>query len=847
MDLEDFKQIMNNIKTNVYVTDVDTYEILFMNQRMKEYYNLSNPEGKICWQVLKTDQTEPCSFCPVCKLKENNKLYDEITWRESSDKINGILENYDCLINWEDGKVAHMQQSINMTNVEELTNQSGKDDLTGILNRRAGKQKLNEFMVEKRKRNEDFTIALIDIDNLKKVNDNFGHYEGDRLIKKIVVALRQMMDKDDILFRLGGDEFILAFRHKSFKEANKVLLDNQKYTKLLRGIYDKPYDFSYSFGIYNVLATNTLTVNDVIVKADEQMYKEKLRYFRTKVNETKDELVFSNNNYANFKYDSSQLYEALIKSTDDFIYVCNMKTGFYRYSPAQVKKFNLPGEVFNNPLPIWKEIVHPQDWNRFYKSNMEIVENKTDYHSVEFRAKNSDGEYIWLRCRGRVTRDEFGEPSLFAGIMTQMDRQNKIDSLTHLYNRQELAKSFNYKVKDSAIDNLGIMIIDVDDFKNVNQIYDRSFGDFIIKVVSILIQSVIPGNASIYKLDGDQLGILIENTNEEEIASLYDEIQKQLLQEQILQRYKCLIQVSAGCSFYPRDGYSYSELYKYADYSLQYAKENGKNRLIFFSNDILEHKMRSLEILKYIRESVSDNYRGFELFYQPQVDADTKTIKGVESLLRWHCDQLGVVSPSEFVPILEENGLVVQVGLWVIKEAMQAWAKWVEDHPDFMISINVSALQLLNSDFVDDVKEIFKDNILSPQNIILELTESYMFRNMDLLRKIFDQLQTLGFKIAIDDFGTGYASLEVLKTTSANIVKIDQTFVKGIMDSKFDQTFIRFITQMCHDVDIKVLLEGVETEEEYDLVRPMELDYIQGYLFGKPQKSTEIIKILTDK
>ena len=180
-----------------------------------------------------------------------------------------------------------------------------------------------------------------------------------------------------------------------------------------------------------------------------------------------------------------------------------MKTGIFRYSPAQVKVFNLPGEIIDHPLPFWKAIVHPQDWERFYKSNMAIGENKMDYHSVEFRAMNSDGEYIWLKCRGQLMREGFGEPNVFAGIMTQLDRQNKIDPLTHLYNRQEFAKAFELKTKDKAIDNLGIMVIDIDDFKNINEIYDRSIGDFISKTVAQLTQAVLPGNTSIYKLDSD--------------------------------------------------------------------------------------------------------------------------------------------------------------------------------------------------------------------------------------------------------------------------------------------------------------------------------------------------------
>lgn len=842
----DFEKLADNMQINIYLTDIETYEIIFMNKKMKETYNLQNPEGQICWKVLQKNQNGPCSFCPVKKLKKHNDLYKLITWRENSELTESVFENHDSLIQLKNGKIVHMQQSIDITNSEILSQRASIDDLSGVLNRRAGKEKLYNFMCEKKAKNENFTIALLDINNLKSVNDAFGHFEGDFLIEKVALSIKSMLSKDEFIFRLGGDEFVVVFDCKTPKEVKRLLINSQKFNQEMQNLYEKPYELSYSFGIYNVLSTNRLTINDIIAKADEQMYQEKLRYRRTQLEEIKDELVASAES-AKFDYDSTQLYEALIKSTDDFIYICNMKTGVFRYSPAQVKAFNLPGEIIDHPLPFWKKIVHPQDWERFYKSNMEIGENKMDYHSVEFRALNCDDEYIWLKCRGQLMRDEFGEPTLFAGIMTQLDRQNKIDPLTHLYNRQEFAKAIKAKTKDSAIDNLGVMIVDIDDFKNINEIYDRSFGDFILKMVAQLVQSLLPGNTSIYKLDNDQIGLLIENTKEYEITSLYEEIQKRLLNEQLLKRYKCPIQISAGCAMYPKDGVTYNELNKYADYSLQYAKDNGKNRLSFFSSYILGHKMRSLEILKYIRESVSDNYKGFELHYQPQVDATTKKIKGVEALLRWQCPELGKVSPVEFIPILEENGLIIPVGLWVIKEAITACSKWIVHDPEFLISINVSALQLLNSDFVSDIKKIFKDSVVAPENIVLELTESYMVRNMDLLRAIFDQLRVLGFKIAMDDFGTGYASLEVLKTVPADIVKIDQTFVREIHTNKFDKTFIHFIAQICHDVDIKVILEGIETIEEFEVVEPMGLDYIQGFLFGRPQGEDLILTQLKEQ
>lgn len=562
------------------------------------------------------------------------------------------------------------------------------------------------------------------------------------------------------------------------------------------------------------------------------------------ISNNKEEKGVFNFSRDNFDYNSTLLYDALIRGTDEYIYICNMKTGVFRYSPSQVELFDLPGEIVENPLIYWKKIVHPEDWNRFYKSNTEIGKNQMDYHTVEFRAKNRSGEYIWLRCRGQLMRDEFGEPSIFAGIMTQLGKQNKIDSLTQLLNYHEFMSVFEDKISNPMIEKLCIVLLNIDDFKNVNEMYDRDFGDNIIKTLAQSIQSILPDNAELYKLDGDEMGILVDNVEENEILTLYNQIQNMIIHLQLWRKYGLNITISAGCVIYPKHGDTVKELYKCASYSLQYAKEHGKNRLVFFSQEILKNKMYSLEMMRDLKASINDDFRGFSLRFQPQVDTESHKIIGVEVLLRWTNDKCKAISPLEFIPILEENDMINIVGAWVLRMALRTFRKWIDYYPFFKVSVNVSAVQILEDTFIEDIVKIIDDENFPYQNLVLELTESHTVQNMSILQFKFKALQDLGIYIAMDDFGTGYSSLEVLKFSPIDIVKIDRVFVKDILKSKFDATFIHFIVAICHDVGIKVCLEGVETQEEYDLVKQIKPDYIQGYLFGKPQTATEIFDLL---
>lgn len=540
-------------------------------------------------------------------------------------------------------------------------------------------------------------------------------------------------------------------------------------------------------------------------------------------------------------YPPDILYRALVMSTDDFIYFCDMKTGVFRYSPQQVEEFELPGEVVENPLPYWKKMVHPDDWDRFYKSNMELGRDGKDSHLVEFRARNRRGEYVWLKCRGQLMRDSQGEPSLFAGIMTLLGRQNKVDSLTQLLNRSEFEKALTRGIEEDMVERMAVMVLDVDSFRRINEVFDREFGDQVLKDIGQIILGILPGNATLYRLENDKMGIILENGSVEDMKDLYCLIQGTLKRLKEWRRKKLAVEISGGCAMYPDDGQTVDELCRYADYALQFAKIHGKNRLEIFSSHILEGKRRSLDLLCSLQKSVLQGYEGFSLCYQPQVDAKTCRMTGVEALLRWNDEEGRPVSPAEFIPIMEENGMIIPVGMWVMRTALDAARRWIEKDPFFTVSVNVSALQLLEEGFVEDLKEVVAEKQFPCGNLIIELTESCTVKNICIFQERFEEIRAMGIRVAMDDFGTGYSSLELLKTAPVDIVKIDRGFVRDILHSTFDAAFISFVVAICHDAGIKVCLEGVETAMEHEFLKDRELDSFQGYYFGRPVPESEII------
>lgn len=544
----------------------------------------------------------------------------------------------------------------------------------------------------------------------------------------------------------------------------------------------------------------------------------------------------------NFYYNKEEVYEALIKTSKDFIVIGNLKTGMFRYPVEIAKVLELPSETIKDPMEYWKKVILEEDWEKFYESNEKFMSGRESFHHVDFRIRNNKNEIVWLKCVGNMMKDKNGVPSTFVGMISLHEKNNKIDPTTRLFVIEEFFKSLEAKLENPP-ENIGVAILGINNFKRINEFYGRETGDVILRRISGIIQDAIPYSAEVYKLDGTNFGIILENTSKEKIEKIYETIKDKFEEKQIVSKNEDILAVSVGVAMYPDDGQSYKELYQYAKYSRGYSKRKEGNSITFFSKELLESNARYLKILYLLKRDIDNGFKNFDIFYQPQIKSSTQEIEGVEALLRWGCAEYGCVSPMEFIPILEENNLMVNVGKWVLKKSLETYKKeWSSYAPGLSISVNVSFVQFIDKNFVEDVKKILEESGVEPKNLVLELTESCMVSSIDYIKNIYMALKKLGIKIALDDFGTGYSSLGVLKELPIDIVKTDRIFVRNILHNNFDLVFIKFITALCHEINLEVCIEGVEEKEEYDLVNNLGVDHIQGYYFGKPVPKREITK-----
>ncbi|WP_052466650.1 bifunctional diguanylate cyclase/phosphodiesterase [Beduini massiliensis] len=834
-----FYTVINGISDYIYVTDPQTDEILFMNEPMKKIYHIDDPVGKTCWKLLQRGKDKRCEFCPIEHLKQYPN--QTITWEEKSTINQQYYENKDSLIHWLDGRLAHLQQSTDITDFKKISQAANIDELTKLTNRRAGKIELQILLNRAKVNQTSLCLVLMDINGLKQTNDYYGHKEGDNKIRYITEAIQSFIDKDTLFFRLSGDEFVLAFYDQEPLQVRTALqgaIDKLRHLKKILGI---PYELGFCYGTITVKPDNLLNLETLLTLADEKMYEQK-RLVHLQQNEAKLQTDHVHTvKIEDFDYDKDRLYDALVESTDDYVYICNMKTGLFRYSPKMVKEFDLPGEVLKNAAAIWGSKVHPLDKELFLKSNQEIIDGRVSEHCVEYRAINRHHEWVWLRCRGKVIFDALGDPDLFAGIISNIGRKEKIDPLTGLYNKFALEEDIKQYIQSSS-DPLALLLLNLDNFKSVNQLRDHAFGDDVLKKAAQTICDLVPKEATVYKLDADEFAVLLKSYSTLQIEALYKQIKAPFSRQQLHMNERYFCSISAGCAIYPEHANVYINLFKYASYALETSKKNGKDQLSFFSDQIVFDHLRKLTLTQELRESVENNFEGFSLQFQPIVYTDSKKIRGAEALLRWSSPAYGIISPSEFVPLLEDTRMIIQAGRWVFEEAVAKAKAFIKADPDFMISINLSYVQVSPDPIIPFIKETLEKEQLDPRNIIVEFTESYLAS--DNISNIYQALRDLGITIAMDDFGTGYASLNVLKQCPADIIKIDQAFVEKITYSRFDVTLVRMIIELCHEVNIAVCVEGVESIQEYEIIKAFSADYIQGFLFGRPCDDIELIQLI---
>ncbi|MFA7412723.1 MAG: EAL domain-containing protein, partial [Tissierellaceae bacterium] len=419
------------------------------------------------------------------------------------------------------------------------------------------------------------------------------------------------------------------------------------------------------------------------------------------------------------------------------------------------------------------------------------------------------------------------------------------DQLTKLPNLEwmkEKGAELIERAKRESIE-LGFLYIDVDDFRNINEIMGHEIGDkLIIHIAKTVLANIKPPHL-VARLGGDEFGVLLVDIDKnhvlEKIRSNLDFIRVPW----VLNNHSFYITISVGITIFPDHGDNFLALLQNADTALSYAKEEGKDRCLLFTQDMQDRTKKLLEMDSELRTALQN--QEFQLYYQPQVHIKSGELIGAEALIRWYRPQKGFIPPMEFIPFAEKIGYIDPISKWVFETACRQKLEWKKKgYRSLKVSINLSGKMLSFNELVQGTKKIMEENQVEDFGIEIELTETALMSDFGHSIEVLEELKKLNISLSLDDFGTGYSSLTYLRELPIDVIKIDRQFINGIGRSHKENDIIIYIIELAHMLGLRVIAEGVETKEQLDFLRENHCDIAQGYYLAKPMPASDMEKFL---
>ncbi|SNT20885.1 PAS domain S-box-containing protein/diguanylate cyclase (GGDEF) domain-containing protein [Noviherbaspirillum humi] len=543
----------------------------------------------------------------------------------------------------------------------------------------------------------------------------------------------------------------------------------------------------------------------------------------------------------------------ILGSIDNVVWSMNAN-GFIYLNAVVEDIYGLPPEAFYRNKKLWLEVVHQDDREAVRLAHSRL--QKEQSITVEYRIVRPDGGLRWIEERARPVRDETGKIVRCDGIAIDVSARKEYearieyladhDSLTSLANRNLLADRINQAIAHARRSRsmVAVLFIDLDRFKSVNDSFGHSVGDALLVTASERLKRSVRDGDTVARQGGDEFILLLTDIRKpDDVVAVASKIFREFSEPFLIGPHELYVTVSVGATLFPDDAGDIHALLRNADIAMYRAKEEQGNAFQFYSRDMSVRAMERAELESALRRALER--KEFELFYQPKVEASTRRIIGAEALIRWNHPEMGMVPPTRFIPMAEEIGLIVPIGDWVLNTACEQNRAWQDEGlPPISVSVNLSARQFNQDDLVESVAGTLDRVGLASRHLELELTESIVMNSAEVFVSKLQELESLGVRLSIDDFGTGYSSLSYLKRFPLHHLKIDQSFVRDIATDADDAAITSTVIELGHSLNLKVIAEGVETEEQVAFLRDHHCDEMQGYFFSKPLPAHEFADLL---
>jgi diguanylate cyclase (GGDEF)-like protein/PAS domain S-box-containing protein len=567
-------------------------------------------------------------------------------------------------------------------------------------------------------------------------------------------------------------------------------------------------------------------------------------------------------------FESEERFELAMQGANDGLWDWDILNNTAYFSPRWKSMLGYSETEIKNQPKEWRKRLHPDDVRKVLTSMRSHLHGVTESYESIHRIRGKDGRYLWVLDRGKAVFNEDGKAYRMVGTQVDITVQKKLEQkfksaniklkheikekmlaqneLAHLAKHDPLTDLPNrilfYEQLQNAImhaqmegEAIAVLLVDLDNFKHVNDTLGHPVGDKLLMDVSRRLTSIVNKNYFLSRFGGDEFLVVLEGCSDTFLVDAYArEIIELISQPFHVDGQEIRIGCSIGITLFPDDGKEPDMLIRDADIAMYHAKEQGRNTYRYFTEE-MDREISEKAMLRNMLHGVLERDE-LEVRYQPQIDTNTGRIAGIEALLRWNSEEVGETGPEKFIPLLEEIGMISDVGKWVLRQACaHAVSLKKRGLSDFRMSVNVSPHQFLNEGLVQDIQTILLETGLDAESLEIEITENIFLEDLDLVHQTLFSLKELGVSITLDDFGTGYSSLGYLKRFPINGVKIDKVFIRDLVKNKDSRELVTAIIAMAKGLNMKTLVaEGVENEAQLKILRKAGCLSYQGYLYSPP-------------
>jgi len=552
--------------------------------------------------------------------------------------------------------------------------------------------------------------------------------------------------------------------------------------------------------------------------------------------------------------ESEERYRIVIEQTGHMVYDYNVQSGEIKWAGAVEKVTGFSLDEFQKvDIEKWGEMIHPEDRELSLALLEEARKNTGQYRQVIYRFLRKDGTYIHVEDNGIFLPDENGKSLRMLGTMEDISarilaektirHQAFHDPLTDLPNRILFLDRLDFSISHAhrTSDSLAVIYMDMDRFKNINDTLGHFIGDRVLVLLSEKIKKCLREDDTVSRTGGDEFIILLNAIRPEEARNIAEKIILEISDPVTVEGYELHITTSLGIAMYPEDGTDAETLIKNADLAMYRAKETGRDTFAFYSESMSELSAERLILENDIRKGIREDE--FFLLYQPILGMNGQ-IQAFEALARWKHPKFGVLGPNRFIPIAEDSGLILPLGNRIIEMAVETAREWVRPSPHVRISINISAQQFYQKNFVPGITKIIRNADVPCESVQLEITESIAMQSDAMTLDILRKLHQAGFLLVIDDFGTGYSSLKYLQDYPLDALKIDREFLKDMFDAPKKFSIIEAVVFLSKKLGIPVIAEGVETQKQLEALQEMNCDFVQGFYFSAPVAKEAALRMI---